>query len=160
MFFGHICCVGIQSLPLAHHFCLDNHGKGQARAKHHKNCAKRTCLDTMIGGHSKFFLGTGKFCKRDDNCCPALQSFEKRTCPARYCRCSSSQYSFWQVFSKRGKKASVRNLLLAGRFSKDDATYAIKTCLDAMIGGHSKFPLVTGKCCKKRWQIPFESFFS
>ena len=29
-----------------------------------KNCAKIVCLDTMIGGHSKFLLRTGKFCNK------------------------------------------------------------------------------------------------
>ena len=43
-----------------------------------EKCAKITWLDSMIGGHAKLLLGTGKFCKRDGNCCPALQRFEKR----------------------------------------------------------------------------------
>ena len=50
-----------------------------------KKRLKTTCLDTMIGGHSKFLLVTGGgVAKRDDNRCPALQSFEERACSAAF----------------------------------------------------------------------------
>ena len=42
-----------------------------------RTCAKLTCLDAVIGGHSEFLLVTGDVAERDDNCCPAMQSFEK-----------------------------------------------------------------------------------
>ena len=63
-------------------------GKPWTRASKSKTpykLCKKKCLDTMIGGHSKFLLVTGGgVAKRDDNRCPALQSFEERACSAAF----------------------------------------------------------------------------
>ena len=61
-------------------------------SKDNTKFAKTTCLDAVIGGHSKFFLVTGALLQKEiaTAVLPALQSFEKRTCPAGYWRCSFS----------------------------------------------------------------------
>ena len=80
--------------------------------KKHISCAKPTCLDAVIGGHSKFLLVTGECCK---NRCPALQSFEKRACSARFwfrffCDwlCGSWQFFFQNL------RTSSNNVFLPG----------------------------------------------
>ena len=54
---------------------------------------------------------------------------------------------FGQCFPRGAKRPAFEVFFWPVRFSKDDATCAKKnTCLDAMIGGHSKFPLVGILC--------------
>ena len=51
----------------------------------------------------------------------------------------------------RGEKRLAFDIYLwPVRFSKDDTKCAKTISFDAMIGGHSKFLLVTVECCKKR----------
>ena len=57
---------------------------------------------------------------------------------------------FGKLHTRGEKRLAFDISLWPVHSSKDDTKCAKTTCLDAVIGGHSKFFLVTGDCCRKR----------
>ena len=109
-----------QSLPLAGPSLLLGKlwKRWQITSKKHISCAKLTCLDAVIGGHSKFLLVTWDCCRKRWqllSCllCKALRNESVRLGTGVAVPFKIPFDTFCQASYKRGKQASILNLPLA-----------------------------------------------
>ena len=132
----------------------------------------------MIGGHSKFLLVTGECCEKRWQLLSCLlrnalwsESVQLGTGVVVSFRIRFGKFPFGGDLCLPLFTSGIFNIFIGIVFPCDfpfkvfdlmetpQTKRAKTTFRDAVIGGHSKFLLVTGGCCKKRWQIPFDSFF-
>ena len=131
-------------------------------SKDDTKCAKITCLDAVIGGHSKFLLVRADCCRKRLQLLSCLLRKALRNEPVQLGAGAAVpvKIPFWQAsFWRYSYLWSFYWLCVSFRFSPQgfrphgNASHkkcAKSTCLDTTIRGHSRFLLVTGDCCRKR----------
>ena len=128
-------------------------------SKDDTKCAKITCLDAVIGGHSKFLLVRADCCRKRLQLLSCLLRKALRNEPVQLGTGVAVPLKI--PFGKLlfgGIICLPLVFLLAlcflaifpSRGNTPNKKCAKMTCLDTMIGGHSKFLLGTGKFCNKR----------